>query len=127
MSVRYFNKNVVLISATMPCGALVSESFKRKKHGAGTSQLGADVPVYIRRGVFTFQDEAVEEICGNLLPSDILGQLANSNWKERLAAMEKFRDTVKSMPRSDINCQAFVRAIAKKPGFKETNFQVIST
>lgn len=59
------------------------------------------------------------------LPADVMTCLASANWKERLSAMEKFTDTVKSMARSDISCQAYVRLIAKKPGLKENNFQVL--
>ena len=35
-----------------------------------------------------------------------------------------FLQVVKGMSRDDIPCQVFVRTIAKKPGLKETNFQV---
>ena len=72
-----------------------------------------------------FQDDAVDDKCNTALPGDVMTSLASSNWKERLAAMEKFTDVAKGLPRSDIPCQAFVRLIAKKPGLKETNFQVL--
>lgn len=37
------------------------------------------------------QNEEVEEKAGEVLPSSLLTQLANSNWKERLAACEEFQ------------------------------------
>ena len=70
------------------------------------------------------QDDAVEEKAGALLPADCIAGLANANWKERLAAMEKFTEVVKMTSRNEIPCQALVRTVAKKPGLKETNFQV---
>ena len=38
--------------------------------------------------------------------------------------MEKFARTVKGMAPGDIPCQICVRAVNKKPGLKEANFQV---
>ena len=37
-----------------------------------------------------FQDEEVEERAKSMLPGSVLTQLANANWKERLAGMEEF-------------------------------------
>ena len=36
------------------------------------------------------QDDAVEEKMGALISAETVAGLANSNWKERLASMEKF-------------------------------------
>ncbi|XP_069821985.1 cytoskeleton-associated protein 5 isoform X3 [Dendropsophus ebraccatus] len=69
--------------------------------------------------------EACEEKAGAVLPATCMQQLDSSNWKERLASMEEFQKAVESMERSDIPCQALVKMLAKKPGFKETNFQVM--
>ncbi|XP_070200256.1 cytoskeleton-associated protein 5-like isoform X2 [Littorina saxatilis] len=70
-------------------------------------------------------DEAVEEKATEALSAGVLTGLANANWKERLAAMEKFADTVKSMSKEEVQSQVFVRSIQKKPGLKENNFQVL--
>lgn len=69
--------------------------------------------------------EACEEKAAAVLPATCMQQLDSSNWKERLASMEEFQKAVESMERSDIPCQALVKMLAKKPGFKETNFQVM--
>ncbi|KAG8438277.1 hypothetical protein GDO86_008822 [Hymenochirus boettgeri] len=69
--------------------------------------------------------EACEEKAATVLPATCLQQLDSSNWKERLAGMEEFQKAVESMERNDIPCQALVKMLAKKPGFKETNFQVM--
>ncbi|XP_018115742.1 cytoskeleton-associated protein 5-A-like isoform X4 [Xenopus laevis] len=69
--------------------------------------------------------EACEEKAAAVLPASCMQQLDSSNWKERLASMEEFQKAVESMERNDIPCQALVKMLAKKPGFKETNFQVM--
>jgi len=38
------------------------------------------------------QDEAIEEKMTALLPSTVLSGLADSNWKERLSAVEKMTE-----------------------------------
>ncbi|KAK6191581.1 hypothetical protein SNE40_003232 [Patella caerulea] len=70
-------------------------------------------------------DEAVEEKAANLLPGDTLTSLTSSNWKERLAGMEKFTQIVKGLCKDDIPCQVCVRVVDRKPGLKDTNFQVL--
>uniref|UniRef100_A0A2K6N415 Cytoskeleton-associated protein 5 n=1 Tax=Rhinopithecus bieti TaxID=61621 RepID=A0A2K6N415_RHIBE len=52
-------------------------------------------------------------------------KLRLGNWKERLACMEEFQKAVELMDRTEMPCQALVRMLAKKPGWKETNFQVM--
>ncbi|XP_063800617.1 cytoskeleton-associated protein 5 isoform X2 [Pseudophryne corroboree] len=69
--------------------------------------------------------EACEEKAAAVLPASCMQQLDSGNWKERLASMEEFQKAVETMERNEIPCQALVRMLAKKPGFKETNFQVM--
>lgn len=71
-------------------------------------------------------EEEVDDMATSLLSASILPQLASSNWKERLAAMEEFTKKVENMEKSNMNAQVFVRVLAKKPGFKEANFQVMN-
>uniref|UniRef100_A0A8D3C6Y8 Cytoskeleton associated protein 5 n=1 Tax=Scophthalmus maximus TaxID=52904 RepID=A0A8D3C6Y8_SCOMX len=77
--------------------------------------------------VFFFfdQPEASEELASRVLPASCLQQLDSSNWKERLASMEEFQRAVETMDKVEMPCQALVRMLAKKPGWKETNFQVM--
>ncbi|XP_041367175.1 cytoskeleton-associated protein 5-like isoform X2 [Gigantopelta aegis] len=70
-------------------------------------------------------DETVEEKAAAAFPADVLTGLGSSNWKERLAAMEKISEIVKNMSREEILAQVFVRTISKKPGLKDNNFQVL--
>ncbi|KFO85503.1 Cytoskeleton-associated protein 5 [Buceros rhinoceros silvestris] len=76
-----------------------------------------------------FESELSVEICEEkaaaVLPASCIQQLDSGNWKERLACMEEFQKAVELMERSEMPCQALVRMLAKKPGWKETNFQVM--
>ncbi|XP_062245038.1 cytoskeleton-associated protein 5 isoform X2 [Platichthys flesus] len=69
--------------------------------------------------------EACEDLAGGVLPGSCLQQLDSANWKERLASMEEFQRAVETMDKGQMPCQALVRMLAKKPGWKETNFQVM--
>uniref|UniRef100_A0A2K5JR13 Cytoskeleton-associated protein 5 n=1 Tax=Colobus angolensis palliatus TaxID=336983 RepID=A0A2K5JR13_COLAP len=69
--------------------------------------------------------EVCEEKASAVLPPTCIQLLDSSNWKERLACMEEFQKAVELMDRTEMPCQALVRMLAKKPGWKETNFQVM--
>ncbi|XP_051885307.1 cytoskeleton-associated protein 5 isoform X2 [Pristis pectinata] len=69
--------------------------------------------------------EVCEERAAAVLPASCLQQLDSSNWKERLASMEEFQKGVEVTEKKVLPCQALVRMLAKKPGWKETNFQVM--
>ncbi|KAM4572719.1 cytoskeleton-associated protein 5 isoform 3-T3 [Odontesthes bonariensis] len=69
--------------------------------------------------------EACEERAAGVLPASCLQQLDSANWKERLASMEEFQRAVETMDKAVMPCQALVKMLAKKPGWKETNFQVM--
>lgn len=69
--------------------------------------------------------EVCEEKASAVLPDACLQQLDSGIWKERLACMEEFQKAVELMDRTEMPCQALVRMLAKKPGWKETNFQVM--
>ncbi|KAG7257363.1 hypothetical protein CRUP_022799 [Coryphaenoides rupestris] len=67
--------------------------------------------------------EVCEERAAAVLSADCMQKLDSSNWKERLASMEEFLKAVECMDSDEMPCQALVRMLAKKPGWKETNFQ----
>ncbi|XP_070564717.1 cytoskeleton-associated protein 5-like isoform X2 [Ptychodera flava] len=73
-----------------------------------------------------FTDEEVDDKAEVLLPQSVRQQLQSSNWKERLAAIEEFTTLVNGKEKKDIQAQVFVRVMAKKPGWKENNFQVLN-
>ncbi|KAG8126004.1 hypothetical protein E2320_021285 [Naja naja] len=72
-----------------------------------------------------FSIEMCEEKASAVLPEVCIQQLDSGNWKERLACMEEFQKAVELMNKTEMPCQALVRMLAKKPGWKETNFQVM--
>ncbi|XP_044126163.1 cytoskeleton-associated protein 5 isoform X1 [Bufo gargarizans] len=90
--------------------------------GAAKGKKGADVKEVLEQEL---SPEVCEEKAAAVLPGTCMQQLDSSNWKERLASMEEFQKAVESMEKNDIPCQALVKMLAKKPGFKETNFQVM--
>ncbi|XP_032379162.1 cytoskeleton-associated protein 5 isoform X2 [Etheostoma spectabile] len=69
--------------------------------------------------------EVCEERAAGVLPASCVQLLDSANWKERLASMEEFLRAVETMDKAEMPCQALVRMLAKKPGWKETNFQVM--
>ncbi|KAK0165415.1 hypothetical protein PV328_003929 [Microctonus aethiopoides] len=69
--------------------------------------------------------ESVDELAAECLPNDVLIGLVDTNWKTRLVAVEQLCDVVKQMDTADVSTQVIVRVLGKKPGFKDTNFQVL--
>uniref|UniRef100_A0A8C3KIP3 Cytoskeleton associated protein 5 n=1 Tax=Calidris pygmaea TaxID=425635 RepID=A0A8C3KIP3_9CHAR len=103
---------------------------KKGKPAAATGMGGAGAKG--KKGPETkeiFESELSIEVCEEkaaaVLPASCIQQLDSGNWKERLACMEEFQKAVELMERSEMPCQALVRMLAKKPGWKETNFQVM--
>uniref|UniRef100_A0A1Y1JZU4 TOG domain-containing protein n=2 Tax=Photinus pyralis TaxID=7054 RepID=A0A1Y1JZU4_PHOPY len=70
------------------------------------------------------EEEAVELVADILKPETLSG-LADSNWKNRLAAVEDFLQQVQAIDASSAPTQALVKVLNKKPGLKDTNFQVL--
>ncbi|KAM4617287.1 cytoskeleton-associated protein 5 isoform 1-T3 [Discoglossus pictus] len=102
-------------------GAPVKKA-KASAGGAAKGKKGVDVKEIAEQEL---SPEICEEKAGAVLPASCMQLLDSGNWKERLASMEEFQKVVESLERNDIPCQALVRMLAKKPGFKETNFQVM--
>lgn len=69
--------------------------------------------------------EEVDEKIVDLLPSDVTAGLTDSNWKTRLASAETFLSSVGSIEVQPGNSQALIRTLCKKPGLKDSNFQVL--
>ncbi|KAJ8911338.1 hypothetical protein NQ315_014182, partial [Exocentrus adspersus] len=69
-------------------------------------------------------DEEVDEIISGILSTEIIGDIANANWKSRLAATEQIMTEIQTLDSKSVPTQALVKFLAKKPGLKDTNFQV---
>ncbi|XP_041074524.1 cytoskeleton-associated protein 5-like isoform X2 [Polyodon spathula] len=99
---------------------------KKGKVAGGAGAKGKKAAVETKDVVETeLSDEVCEEKASAVLPSSCMQLLDSGNWKERLASMEEFQKAVEQMEKSEMPCQALVRMLAKKPGWKETNFQVM--
>ncbi|GAA5872661.1 hypothetical protein JCM3774_001877 [Rhodotorula dairenensis] len=75
---------------------------------------------------FRHSQEAAESLVddGEVFPAEIVAQLNDANWKQRLEGMEKLSEWVKLDGR-DADSEVVVRYLTgKKPGPKESNFQV---
>lgn len=55
----------------------------------------------------------------------MIAGLGQANWKERLSSIETINNKIKGMPADEVPVQVLVRTLAKKPGFKDTHFQVL--
>lgn len=69
--------------------------------------------------------EEVDEKIGDLLPNDVTSGLLDSNWKTRLASAETFLGSVAGIEVQPGNSQTLIRTLCKKPGLKDSNFQVL--
>ncbi|RZF35257.1 hypothetical protein LSTR_LSTR012476 [Laodelphax striatellus] len=69
-------------------------------------------------------DEEVQEKAEAILSPEILNGLADSNWKTRLAVMEQFTQILGTLEPASVSSQVLFKILNKKPGIKDTNFQV---
>ncbi|RNA27578.1 cytoskeleton-associated 5 isoform X1 [Brachionus plicatilis] len=69
--------------------------------------------------------ETVEEKALELFGAECVNGLASSNWKERQSSIETLNNCIKRMVPDDAPVQVIVRTLAKKPGFKDSHFQVL--
>lgn len=69
--------------------------------------------------------EEVEMRAADILPSNVLAELQDANWKTRLSAVETVSGAIDAMDSAVDQSQVLIRVLCKKPGLKDTNFQVI--
>lgn len=62
-----------------------------------------------------------------LIPASILEGLANSVWKQRLAGMDELAAFVEKLDSLSQNAEIIIIQLQDKPGWKESNFQVMSS
>ncbi|XP_011700705.1 PREDICTED: cytoskeleton-associated protein 5 isoform X2 [Wasmannia auropunctata] len=105
-------------------GIAMGKKSASKKPG-GASSLTNMAPKKAVQMEKNYSSEEIEEMAAELLPAEIIAGLVDSNWKTRLAAVTQLSDTVKAMDSAEVPTQVIVRTLARKPGFKDTNFQVL--
>ncbi|KAF9574261.1 Microtubule-associated protein, microtubule dynamics during spindle orientation [Mortierella alpina] len=71
---------------------------------------------------YKFSSESAEEQAAEFLTPELIAEFGDSSWKVRLEAMEKLHELVER--NSDLEAELITRVLAKKPGWKESNFQV---
>ncbi|XP_063985359.1 protein mini spindles isoform X2 [Diachasmimorpha longicaudata] len=103
-----------------------------KKPAGGVKKLGASGPAVKKPAPSKMPQqekdlpsELVDEIAGETLPPEILSGLVDANWKTRLQAVEQLSDFIRQKEPVEIPTQVIVRTLGRKPGFKDTNFQVL--
>ena len=66
--------------------------------------------------------EDADNLASELIPSNILNDLGDSNWKTRLAALDEMNTWLEGVVEG-VDAEVLIRALAKK-GWAEKNFQV---
>ncbi|KAL0571687.1 hypothetical protein V5O48_010274 [Marasmius crinis-equi] len=66
--------------------------------------------------------EDADALAADLIPSNILADLTDANWKTRLAALDEMNSWLEGIA-EDVDAEVVIRALAKK-GWAEKNFQV---
>lgn len=100
---------------TAPAAAAATTS-KPSKGGAAPASTNLDTFKY------KHTPEEAEELAADLIPSNIVADLGDANWKTRLAALEEMTEWVDGVV-DGVNAEVVVRVLAKK-GWAEKNFQV---
>jgi len=111
------------IPAKAPVASSSSSKPVAKPANGGTKSgkaASATEPVKYR-----FHSDEAEAKAAELVPSHLIEGISNSVWKERLAGMVKFNEWLK-IEVEELESELIVRFLSKKPGWKESNFQVMA-
>ncbi|KAJ2615176.1 hypothetical protein H4S08_001359 [Coemansia sp. RSA 1365] len=105
-----------------PAPALAAKGAKATKAG-NAGQTGSTV-VRMRFS----NDETLDEKIESALPAAVLSGLESSAWKERVEAMDQLREFLgdEAGRGAGVDPELVVRQMARRPGWKESNFQVTS-
>ncbi|KAJ2819801.1 hypothetical protein IWW50_005327, partial [Coemansia erecta] len=89
---------------------------------AGAGSAGASEAVKMKFA----NDESLDEKIANALPAAVLESLASAKWKDRMEAMDQLREFLgdSAAGGSGVHPELVVRQLSRKPGWKESNFQV---
>lgn len=70
-------------------------------------------------------EEEVDEIVNELFNSNTITELISANWKLRLQSAEQILNDIQTKDAKTLQSQAIVKLVVRKPGLKDTNFQVL--
>ncbi|KAJ3021312.1 Microtubule-associated protein, microtubule dynamics during spindle orientation [Thoreauomyces humboldtii] len=90
--------------------------------GAKKAVSKGDEPITYR-----FTDATAEAAIEELAGTDTLKGLSDGAWKIRLAAAQDVLAKLQAAGKDEIEPEAISRALSNKPGWKESNFQVMTT
>lgn len=103
-----------------------------KKVAAPTKKAASSNPVgksaSAAKALPTERDLSTEELdekLQELMPADVISGICDSNWKTRLSSAETFLAAIDGIEPKVGNSQVLLRTLCKKPGLKDTNFQVL--
>ncbi|XP_078348745.1 cytoskeleton-associated protein 5-like isoform X2 [Oculina patagonica] len=103
-----------------PAAAGGGKAVKGKKKASTTTAHDSEEPTEAE-----MSPEDVDAKAAEMISEAVLNQLVHANWKERLAGIEALTELVKGMDPNSTPSQVLIRVLAKKPGWKDTNFQVL--
>ncbi|KAF9924030.1 Microtubule-associated protein, microtubule dynamics during spindle orientation [Linnemannia zychae] len=105
--------------ASAPAASTASSAVKKVAPVAGGGAKKEEEPLR-----YKFSNETAEEEAAGFLTPELIAEFGDSSWKIRLEAMEKLHELVDNNP--GFEAELITRVLAKKPGWKESNFQVTS-
>ncbi|KAG0348125.1 Microtubule-associated protein, microtubule dynamics during spindle orientation [Podila humilis] len=107
------------VAKAAPAATSSSSAVKKVAPVAGGSKPKDEEPLR-----YKFSSESAEEQAAEFLTPELIAEFGDSSWKVRLEAMEKLYDLVES--NAHFEAELIARVLSKKPGWKESNFQVTS-
>ncbi|KAK4347121.1 hypothetical protein RND71_033460 [Anisodus tanguticus] len=113
------------VQAAPPSKKGTSAKSGTSKKGDGTSQSKASKPVEVEDvEPAEMSLEEVESKLGSLIQTETITQLKSAVWKERLEAINSFKEQVEALQGIDPSVEILVRLLCAVPGWSEKNVQV---
>ncbi|TPX36658.1 hypothetical protein SmJEL517_g01345 [Synchytrium microbalum] len=115
------------VSASNSSGNIAGADKKKRPPSAGTKQAAKEMdkeePTVVS---FKLSDDAAETHLVELVGQEVVDQLSDANWKNRLLGAVAILEYVERATMSELEPEGFVRTLGRKPGWKENNFQVMT-
>ncbi|KAK4711224.1 hypothetical protein R3W88_005737 [Solanum pinnatisectum] len=113
------------VQAAPPSKKGTSAKSGTSKKGDGTSQLKASKSVEVEDvEPAEMSLEEIESKLGSLIQTETITQLKSAVWKERLEAINSFKEQVEALQVLDPSVEVLVRLLCAVPGWSEKNVQV---
>ncbi|KAJ2704078.1 hypothetical protein FB645_003553 [Coemansia sp. IMI 203386] len=104
--------------------AAAPKSGVKARPGAGTSASGGNKDEAIKMRFAN--DESLDDKIASAIPEAILSGFSSTKWKERMEAMDQLKEHLSNQAAggTGVHPELVVRQLSRKPGWKESNFQV---